>query len=91
MLVANIKNLLESERIDVLVKNEFAAGGVGELSAFDAWPEIWLVNEKDMIKAQEIINQCQSKANRPEWYCQNCKEPNDAAFEICWQCQQAPE
>lgn len=86
MIVANIRNILDSARIEVVIKNEFAGGAVGELSAFDAWPEIWLVNERDQSQAEALINESQRQSQSPDWFCRYCKEPNDASFEICWNC-----
>lgn len=91
MIVGNIKNLLTTAGIDVWVKNEFASGGVGELSAFDAWPEIWLQNESDIDKAKALISKAHQNANKPDWFCQNCKEANSATFELCWNCNQEAE
>ncbi|WP_211185360.1 putative signal transducing protein [Thalassotalea algicola] len=88
VLVTNIKNILESERIDVLIKNEFASGGAGELSAFDTWQEVWLINDKDEAKALMIIKSVTNKENAPDWFCPKCKEANGAAFEVCWNCDE---
>ena len=44
-LVSNAKNLIEAEGIGTFLKNEFAQGAVGETSAFDAWPEVWIFSD----------------------------------------------
>ncbi|MCP4389343.1 MAG: DUF2007 domain-containing protein, partial [Gammaproteobacteria bacterium] len=44
MILFNMKNLLQAAGIETIVVNEFAAGGVGELSTLDTWPELWLEN-----------------------------------------------
>lgn len=86
-IVANAKNILEGHNIDVIVKNEFAAGAIGEISAFDAWPELWVLNDRDYEQACSILaNSLSSKIASP-WRCQHCDETNDAAFELCWRCQ----
>lgn len=91
MVVTNIKNLLEAENIQVLLKNEFCAGATGEVPVFDAWPEIFVVDDNQLSKAKTIIEQANTSYSGPDWFCKYCKEVNDASFEICWQCQQAPE
>jgi hypothetical protein len=87
LLVGNAQNLIEQAGIAVILKNEFASGGIGELSAFDTWPEIWVVNDADYARAAEVIATALSPADAQEWICSNCAESNDAAFEHCWNCQ----
>ena len=91
VIAGNIKNILDLERIEVVLKNEFASGGVGDLSAFDAWVEVWLVNDKDEDKALSIIEEATNSAQKPSWFCKHCKEENAGSFELCWQCQQPLE
>ena len=90
MLVGNARNLLESAGIELLVKNEFAGGVIGELSAFDAWVELWVVEDADYRRACEILETALSDRNEPDWHCSGCGEINDVAFEYCWRCQSRP-
>ena len=87
--VTHIKNLLEAAHISSVLRNEFAAGGVGELSFIDAWPELWVAYE-DVALAKEIIADYESAQNEgdsklKEWRC-SCGEINGAAFASCWAC-----
>ena len=86
-LVHNVKNLIEAQAINTFLKNEFAQGAVGELSAFDSWPEVWIINDSDFDRAVEIVKLSQSSNNAADWICKNCSEKNDPSFEICWNCQ----
>jgi hypothetical protein len=86
-LVGNAQNILEQAGIKVVWKNEYASGAIGELSAFDTWPELWVIEDADYGRAQDIIIHALSATNAPEWICSNCNETNDAAFEYCWNCQ----
>ena len=85
LLVGNAKNILEAHGIEVILKNEYSQGAVGEISAFDAWPELWVVN--DYAYAIKVIENSLSKDTDPEWICNNCGESNDASFGACWKCQ----
>jgi hypothetical protein len=91
MIVFNMKNLLQSEGIETVVVNEFAGGGVGDLSAFDTWPELWLEDESRLSQAQAIVQEIQHKSAGDNWFCRGCQEPNDASFEICWKCGRSCE
>ena len=86
-LVNNMKSLVEAEDITTFIKNEFAQGAVGEISAFDAWPELWITNETDFERAMAIVELSQTRIKGEDWLCKNCSEENGPSFEVCWQCQ----
>lgn len=91
MIVFNMKNLLQAAGIETVVINEFAAGGVGDLSAFDTWPELWLEDESRCAEAEAIMRDLQDNNGGQPWFCRGCQEQNDAAFQICWNCGRAFE
>jgi len=86
MIVYNMKNLLQSEGIEIVMKNEFTGGGVGDLPAFDTWPEIWICDEAQADQAQSVLDSVSSANDAEEWLCRTCQENNDAAFRLCWKC-----
>lgn len=87
LVVGNIRNILDAAGIESVYRNEFAGGGIGEVSPFDAWLEIWLPNEADYPRAQALVTAAQQPADNAGWRCKSCGEPNTAAFELCWNCQ----
>ena len=87
-LVANARNLLELQGVEVILKNEFASSVIGEVSAFDAWVEVWVLNDDDYEKSCSLIENSLSKEDDEEWRCSRCKEVNDASFELCWNCNE---
>lgn len=89
MIVFNIKNLLHEAGIETVVMNEFAGGGVGDLAAFDTWPELWLEDETRLDDAQSILHAILEGDDNHDWYCRGCQEKNTAAFEVCWNCGRA--
>lgn len=89
MIVFHVKNLLQGQGIDSLLKNEFASGGVGDLSPFETWPEIW-VDDEQFAEAQRFIDlQSLQEVSGSEWICPDCGELNDGNFMICWNCNHA--
>ena len=90
MIVYNMKNLLQGQGIDTLVKNEFSGGGVGDLPAFDTWPELW-VDDRHLAQAQSVLQQVAQADERQAWNCPACGEFNEAAFELCWSCGESEE
>lgn len=87
LLVNNARNIVESAGIETVLKNEYAAGAAGDLSPFDTWLELWVVNDADYVDAMKIIEAISSNKSEGDWVCANCGERNDASFDICWQCQ----
>ena len=86
-LVNNVKNLIDAQGISTFIKNEFAQGAVGEISAFDSWSEVWVHNDEDFERAMEISKLSQMNTKGDDWICKSCSEKNDPSFEICWNCQ----
>jgi hypothetical protein len=91
MIVFNLKNVLQAEGIETVVVNEFAAGGAGDLATFDTWPELWVEDDSRLEQAQAVIQGILNSRATNDWFCRACQEPNDASFQICWNCGQAPE
>lgn len=90
--VQQIKDLLESHHIPCFIKNEYAIGAVGELSPFDAWPEVWLTDPEWEPKANSLIQEFSlPPITNEDWFCRQCGERNAATFEICWNCGKAME
>jgi len=86
-IVSNVKNIIEAQNIGVFVKNEFSQSAVGELSATDAWPEIWIFDDADFDNVATIIAASQAELKAVDWTCGNCSEKNSSSFELCWNCQ----
>ena len=86
MIVSNKKNLLQAECIATVVINEFAAGGAGDLPAFDTWSEFWVDDDARFTRAQAVPRSILDDSSGQSWFCQACQEENDAAFRICWNC-----
>ncbi|WP_088329902.1 DUF2007 domain-containing protein [Lacimicrobium sp. SS2-24] len=90
-LVQQVKDLLESQGIGCFIKNEFAIGGAGDLSPFDCWPEVWVIDDDWQPKAQRLIEDAAYKnTQQQDWRCAECGEINGGSFELCWNCGAQP-
>ncbi len=81
-----LKNLLELECISCLVRNVNASSIVGEIPFTHAWPEIWLIQGKDRLKAEKVLNKFKEERTDKNKICENCSEINPLNFEFCWNC-----
>jgi len=86
-LVHNIQNLVEYYGIKIMLKNEFAGGGAGDLVPHETWLELWVVNDDEYDKAMNVISSSFSHDADAEWVCNNCQEINNASFDFCWNCE----
>jgi len=77
---------VENSGINIMLKNEFAAGAAGDLVPHETWLELWVMDDADYDRAIDAIDASFSNENALEWVCGNCLEVNDASFEFCWKC-----
>jgi len=82
-----LRNLLEQSGIEARVFNENAQSGAGELPIPDAYPQLWVVDERDVQRAREIIEAFERMpAISATVLCAACTEENPANFQVCWNC-----
>ncbi len=87
-----LRALLEGEGIRADVIGEFLYSCLGELPISpDCRPSVWVVDDSDCEKAEEIIGRYKlaedaPRDDREEWKCSGCGETNEDLFMECWQC-----
>ena len=85
--VGHLKNLLEQSGIACLIKNDQLSGGLGEIPFLDCLPELWVVRDEDLARAEALFETIESTpAEREDWRCPQCGETNEGQFAACWQC-----
>ena len=88
LMVAHVRNLLQEADIEVVMRNFGLMGAAGELPPTAVWPELWLVNEVDAPRAQQIVDS--ALEGRTEsgqaWSCPQCGEVMEGQFDACWKC-----
>ena len=90
--VGHVRNLLEQSGIDCFVKNEQLSGGLGEIPFLECLPELWILRDADLRRAQALLEAIeQPGASRAHWRCRQCGERNEGQFAACWQCGAADE
>jgi hypothetical protein len=81
--VYHARNLLETEGIETLVKNAILSSAMGELPPAECQAELWVMNDSDLKRAEEILS---AKPTGPEWTCARCGEVSGPQFTHCWRC-----
>lgn len=82
-----VSGLLGQAGIEAKVFNENAQGGMGEIPFTHAYPEVWLVDERDSERAVEVIRQFERPGTHVAAVrCAACNEENPGNFQLCWSC-----
>lgn len=88
LIVSNIQNILTQNSINVVIKNQYTAGGAGDIAPQETWPELWVEDGSDYNKAISLIDTIEKQnLENKSWVCAYCHEENQSSFEICWHCQ----
>jgi hypothetical protein len=87
-LIGHLRELLEHHHIKCIAKNEFLFGAAGELPPTECWPELWIAEDFQYKKAQELVDSFLATSAEPgsEWSCSECGETIEGQFNACWRC-----
>jgi hypothetical protein len=85
--IAHLRNVLESAGIRCIVRNDRLAGALGEIPFVECWPELWVCEPGQALRARGLIDEALSPGAAEEpWECPSCGESIDAQFTQCWRC-----
>lgn len=87
MSVHHLKNVLETAGMQCLVKDNSLFTLAGEVPAVECWPELWLLDESMLNRAEALIQDHIARAGtiKAPWQC-TCGEVHGGQFTECWQC-----
>lgn len=87
LLVGHMRNILESEGIRCVIRNDNLLGGAGELPPNETWPELWVEREIDEARAIQLVrNTLDYEPSGEPWTCKQCGEVLEPQFTECWHC-----
>ena len=75
---------LRSQGISASVQREFLAAAAGQLPPDQCLPEIWVDDEEQMARAEQLLGELRLPPQR-RWQCA-CGELVEGGFEQCWRC-----
>jgi Putative prokaryotic signal transducing protein len=85
--IGHLRNVLEQAGIRCLIKNEQLSGAVGEIPFFECMPELWILDEADLPRAERLLEEFHAEpAAGLDWRCSDCGEQNERQFAACWRC-----
>ncbi len=82
-----IKHMLESNKIDCIIKNDKLAGVVGEVPPIECWAELWVFDEQ-FPEAKKLVDVAiaEPESDNTHWICPKCGEESEGQFTECWKC-----
>lgn len=83
--VHHARNVLEAQGIRAVVKNERLASAMGELPPAECQAEVWVLDEGDAQRAEQLLRGG-TRAAGPPWTCAGCGERIEPQFTQCWRC-----
>lgn len=86
----HLQSILEENGIRTLIKNQSLSGAIGELPPIECWPEIWIIDDEDFERANDLIQAFSPPLAKrsPDWKCE-CGEKVEGQFLTCWNCGRA--
>ncbi|MBI1733298.1 MAG: DUF2007 domain-containing protein [Gammaproteobacteria bacterium] len=86
LLAGHLCALLEAAGIPCILRNEYLSGAMGELPMNECWPEVWIADEADAARAENIVASWRGETQKGEpWTCE-CGEVLEGQFTACWKC-----
>ncbi len=55
LLAGYLHASLEAAGIGAILKNDYLGGAIGELPPMAVWPEVWILHDDDLPRAQQIL------------------------------------
>ena len=90
--LGHLRNLLEQSGIGCMIRNEQLSGGLGEIPFLECLPELWVLRDDDLARAQRLLTEIEAASTpAPDWRCANCGESNEGQFAACWSCGRADD
>ncbi len=94
ILVLQLREFLQENHIRCIVRNEYLGGAAGELPPTECWPELWILENQQLEKAEKLLDAFRhpptgdaGDSQRPNpWTCERCAEILEPQFSQCWHC-----
>ena len=85
--VGQMQSLLESHGIKTFIRNEYGSSVVGELPFVEVVPQLFVLEEKDVAMARELLQlDVSMEIPGDSWVCRECGVDVEGNFSRCWKC-----
>ena len=81
-----MRNVLEHAAIPCELRNDRLWSALGEIPLPEAWPQVWVEDERDLERARAVLRELERGTSAPAWRCPACGERLEGQFTHCWHC-----
>ncbi|MCC6954422.1 MAG: DUF2007 domain-containing protein [Deltaproteobacteria bacterium] len=85
----HVRNILDADGIAARIHNENIRSAAGEIPSMECYPEVWVLDEAKVERAERLIADFQSQTSCVSgsgWTCERCHEAIGPQFTQCWNC-----
>jgi hypothetical protein len=68
------------------VRNTTLSGAMGEIPFLECAPQLWVLDERDEARANEVLQLLRQPVMGASWRCAECGEESEPQFGSCWKC-----
>jgi len=87
-----LREMLETEGIESVVKNRALSVTAGEVPPIETWPSLWVIDDARADEAERLVKAVMHDDTPGEsWTCPGCGETIDGHFAACWRCARSEE
>lgn len=88
-LAGLFRDLLGTEGIACLIRNEQLSCAAGEIPFTECYPELWVIDDEIYPRARLLLDNLLSTSHTAAaWHCPGCGEFCEGQFDVCWSCGQ---
>lgn len=83
-----IREVLASEGINCLLRNDQLSSAIGEIPFVECGPELWVIDDEAYPRARLFLDAWlkDDLRERAAWTCRACGERCEGQFNACWAC-----
>ncbi len=88
--IGMLRASLEANDIPCMLRNEYLGGAAGDIPINECWPELWILDERDLARAEQVLARALATETviGSAWHCERCGEQCEPQFALCWRCGQ---
>jgi len=79
--------ILQDAGIRCEIRNRYIGAAASELPADQVSPQVWVIRDEDVARAQALLAELRRPKSSPAWCCFGCGELVEGQFAQCWKCQ----
>jgi hypothetical protein len=77
---------LSAAGIEARVFSRYLSSIAGEIPPSEAEPTVWVLDDRDLERARQLLGELQRPVRGAGWRCESCGERHGPQFAQCWNC-----